>query len=134
MLELITELTSKLNIDENQAKGGMGLLLGAVKDKVGDAGFGPIASAFGGNLPDLMNAAPKAEEAGGGGLMGMVGKATSALGMGDSKLGMAAGLIGSLGKLGIGAETATKFLPTALGFMQGNMGDTVTNLIKKAFD
>lgn len=133
MLELISELTSKLGIDENQAKGGMGALLGTVKEKLGDNDFGPIASAFGGDLGSLMDAAPKAEDSGGG-MMGMVGKATSALGMGDSKLGMAANLVGSLGKLGIGADVATKFLPTALGFMQGNMGDTVTNLIKKVFD
>ena len=122
-MELIQQLTSSLGIGEEQAKGGAGLIFNLAKEKLGSGDFGQIAEAVPG-MDSLLNAAPKED---GGGIGGMLGGIASAVGGGE--LGSIAGLIGGFDKLGLDADMVQKFLPVVLDFVGSKGGDTVKNLL-----
>jgi hypothetical protein len=71
---------------------------------------------------------------GGGGLMDMVGKLTSAEG-GDSQLGQLgklSELAGAFEKLGLDPGMVAKFLPIILSFVQKKGGSGLANLLQGA--
>ncbi len=78
MDELIKNLTQGLNINANQANGGMGLLLNLAKEKLNGSDFSSILKHLGGETvaQNAMAAAP-ATASNGGGLMGALGSITS---------------------------------------------------------
>ena len=62
-MELIQQLVSSLGVNEDQAKGGAGLLFNLAKDKLGSGDFQQLTNAIPG-VQDLLGAAPAS---GGGG-------------------------------------------------------------------
>jgi hypothetical protein len=76
-MELIQQLISNLGINEEQAKGGAGLLFNLAKEKLGSGEFQQIAGKVPG-VTDLLKAAPES----GGGMMGALGSMASAFGGG----------------------------------------------------
>ena len=117
-MELIDQLTKNLGVNENQAKGGAGMLFNLAKQKLGSADFSKVSSA----VPDvdsLMSAAP----ASGGGFF--------------SKLfgggGGLAGLAGGFSKLGMDSSMIGKFVPIVLSFVKGKGGDAAGGLLEKVF-
>ena len=114
-MDLIQMLTSQLNVDESQAKGGAGLILKAAKDKLGGGDFGKLAAQLP-NADALMQAAPSA-----GGLGGLVSGLSGKLG-GLGGLGALAGLAGGFEKLGLKPEMVGKFAPVMMDFFKSKGG------------
>ncbi len=130
MNELFGMLTSQLGVDSNQAKGGVGAILNMAKEKLSEGDFSQITNALGGDVSEALNAAPAAGDAGGG-LGGMLGAATSALGVDMGGLGKYAALAGAFKSLNLDAEMVSKFAPIVMDFVKSKGGDGVTDLLKK---
>ncbi len=124
-MELLNLLTQNLGINEDQAKGGAGMLFNLAKEKLSGDEFSKVADAVPG-MDNLLGAAPKS----GGGIMGAIGGLTSALG-GDSKLGNLASLASGFSKLGLDSGMIGKFLPIILSFVQSKGGDQIKDLLAK---
>jgi hypothetical protein len=133
-MELVHLLTQQLGIDSQQASGGLGLLMGVAKEKLGGK-FSQVAQTMPG-IESLIQQAPQAEGAPGAASAG-VGGALSALGglLGDkaggalSSLGTLATLAGGYKQLGLGTDSIGRFIPVILGFVQNKGGDTAKNLL-----
>jgi len=122
-MELLSQLTQNLGIDEDQAKGGAGLLFKLAKDKLGSGDFSTLADAVPG-INDLLQSAPKS-----GGLGSAIGNIASALGGDTGKLGDLASLAGGFSKLNLDAGMIAKFIPIILAFVQSKGGDSVKDLL-----
>ena len=127
MDELISQLMGGAGVDEKQAKGGAGLILGLAKDKLGSGDFSKLS----GMVPGIGSLADEAPEGdgGGGGLMGAVGGFASGLG-GGGGLGSLASLAGGFSSLGMDAGKVTSFLPIILSFVQNKGGDEAKGLLE----
>jgi hypothetical protein len=139
-MELVNQLTQQLGIDQQQASGGLGLIMGMAKQKLG-GDFGSLAQHVPG-VDKLIEAAPKPAGAAGaasalggglGGALGAVGgmlggKAGGAVG----QLGNLASLAGGFKQLGLDAGMVGKFAPIVLNFFQSKGGDTAKALLARA--
>ena len=123
-MELLSQLTQSLGIDEHQAKGGAGLLFKIAKEKLGAGDFSKVAEAVPG-VDDLVQSAPE----GGGGLGSAMGGIASALGGDAGKLGGLASLAGGFSSLKLDSGMIGKFIPIILSFVQSKGGDSVKNLL-----
>lgn len=133
-MDLITQLTQQLGINQQQASGGLGLIMGLAKEKLG-SDFSSLAK----HLPDVekhIGAAPKTgggTAAAGGVLGGALGAAGGLLGknVGGAlgQLGNLAALAGGFKQLGLDADMVGKFAPIVLGFFQAKGGDTAKQLL-----
>lgn len=123
MTELISELVSKLNVEEGQAKGGAGLIFKLAQEKLGGE-FSKVATA----VPDAKDLISSAPQAGGvgklvGGLLGTVGGSKS---QGLSDL---AGLASGFGQLKLDSAMVAKFIPIVLEFVKGKGSQDVVALL-----
>ncbi len=139
-MELIQQLVSSLGVNENQAKGGAGLLFNLAKEKLGAGDFQQIADKIPG-ISNLLGAAPEPSTAAsaGGGLMDALGGAAAALGaggLGDKMegLGNLANLASGFSQLGLSSDMIGKFVPIVLSFVQNQGGDSVKGLLEKALN
>ena len=124
-MELIQQLTQGLGVDENQAKGGAGLIFKMAKEQLGDGEFSQVASAIPG-VGNLIGAAPT----GGKGMAGAIGGLAGALGGGSGgQLANMAALAGGFSQLGLNPGMASKFIPIILSFTQSKGGDGVKNIL-----
>ncbi|UCH66414.1 MAG: DUF2780 domain-containing protein [Ignavibacterium sp.] len=122
-MELINQLVSSLDVSEDQAKGGAGLIFSYAKEKLG-GDFSQVTDA----IPEATNLIDKAPSEGGS-LGGMLGGVASTIG---GSLGDAGGLMslaGGFSKLGLDSGLIGKFVPIILSFVQGKAGDGVKNLL-----
>lgn len=136
-MELVNLLSQQLGINTQQASGGLGLLLGAAKTKLG-ADFGQVANV----LPEaekLIQQTPKppgmATATGGGigGALSAIGGLLSGAGGGTlGSLGNLASLAGGFKQLGLGPDMIGKFVPVVLGFVQTKGGDAAKGLLERA--
>lgn len=125
MMELIEQLTQNLGVDENQAKGGAGLIFKMAKEKLGDGEFAQLASA----IPAVQNLIGEAPQPGGG-LAGAIGGLAGAMGGGGgSQLANMAALAGGFGQLGLNPGIVSQFIPIILSFVQSKGGDGVKDLL-----
>ena len=122
-MELIQQLTQGLNVNEEQARGGAGLIFKMAQEKLGDGEFARVASAVP-NVSNLIGAAPQS----GGGLAGAIGGLTGAMGASGNVANMAA-LAGGFSQLGLNPGMATKFVPIILSFVQNKGGDGVKDIL-----
>jgi len=120
--ELISALTSQLGVTNQQASGGTGLLMKLARERLSSGEFQQVAAAIPG-LDSLLKAAP---DAGGGGVMGMLGKAVG------GNAGDLAQLASGFSKLGLNANMIQKFIPVIMGYVQQHGGDSVTAILQKA--
>ena len=126
MTELVSQLVSQLGINEEQAKGGAGMLFKLAQEKLSGGDFSQIADALPG-VTEMINSAP---ETSGGGMASMIGGALSAV-TGNENLAGLASLAGGFEKLGLDAATITKFAPIVIQFVQEQGGDSVKSIIEK---
>lgn len=124
-MNLVEMLVDNLGVDDNQAKGGTGLLLGLAKDQLSGGDFGKIADMIPG-ADDMISAAPKA-----GGLGGVLGGLGSMLGGKAGNLGQLAALAGGFSKLGLDTDMVQKFVPIVMDYLQKEGGDEVMNILQK---
>ena len=125
MSELIGALVSQLGIQEGQAKGGAGLLFKLAQEKLG-GDFSKVAGALPG-VTDLIAAAPQA-----GGAAKLVGGLLGAIG-GDKAKGLSdlASLAGGFSQLKLDRGMVAKFVPILLGFVKGQGGPGVADLLTR---
>ena len=126
-MELIKQITEQLGVDEATAKGGAGLIFDLVKSQLSSDKFEMVATA----VPEastLLGNAPEPDKAStlAGGLM-------SSLTSGGGQLGAVGQLTAGLSKLGLDSETAGKFLPVILQFVQSRGGGMVKDLVAGVF-
>lgn len=136
-MELVNLLTDQLGINTQQASGGLGLLMGAAKAKLG-GDFGQVANVLPG-VETLIQQAPKPEGAVGtagggiGGALGAIGGLLSGAGGGGlGSLASLASLAGGFKQLGLGPDMIGKFVPVVLGFVQSKGGDASRSLLERA--
>lgn len=122
-MELIQQLTQNLGVDDNQAKGGAGLIFKMAQEKLGDSEFTQLVSA----VPAVSNLIGEAPTVGGG-LAGAIGGLTGAMGGGGQLANMAA-LASGFSQLGLNPGMATKFVPIILSFVQSEGGEQVRSLL-----
>lgn len=122
-MELLNQLVQNLGVNEEQARGGAGLLFKMAKEKLGGGDFTKISEAVPG-VDGLINSAPES-----GGIASALGGLGSALGGDAGKLGDLAGLAGGFSKLGLDSGMIGKFIPIVLSFVGSKGGDTVKNLL-----
>lgn len=127
-MELVQQLTQSLGIQEEQAKGGAGLLFKMAHEKLGAEKFAQVSEAVPG-MSEMLAAAPEA----GGGVAGALGGMAGGLGgMAGGLGGKAAGLAGLAGgftQLGLNPASIQKFVPIVLNFVQNKGGDNVRNIL-----
>ena len=123
-MELIQQLVSSLGVQEDQAKGGAGLILKMAQEKLSGQDFSSIAQHIPG-AGDLVKSAP--ESSGLGSALGGLG---SALGGKAESLGGLASLAGGFSKLGLDSGMVGKFLPIILTFVQSKGGDQLKGLLE----
>ncbi|MEQ8822012.1 MAG: DUF2780 domain-containing protein [Sumerlaeia bacterium] len=128
MNDLIKQLIEQLNVDEGQAKGGVGMMLQMAKEKLGSGDFSKILDAIGQkDAQDMMNAAPST---GGGGLGGLLGGLASSLGGGKGgQMADMAKLASGFDKLGLDSDMIVKFAPIVISFLQNKGDDGLQKLI-----
>lgn len=115
--DLVGMFTKELGVTPAQAEGGIGALLGLAKTRLKPDEFSQVSSAIPGT-DALLKAAPST----GGGAMGALASA-----------GGLASLAGSFSKLGLNAETAAKFAPTLLKYLNGKNAAGAAAALSKAF-
>ena len=130
-MELVQQLVGNLGVQEDQAKGGAGLILKLAQDKLGGEEFAQLASAIPGS--DVLLGSAPSEDAGTG-MMGALGcMAAGMMGGGQgSNLGSLMSLAGGFQKLGMSGDMVTKFFPVILNFVQQKGGADVAGLLSKA--
>ncbi len=120
MSELVQQLIDSVGVDQQQAEGGLGLIFGLVKDKLGGGDFSQLAEL----VPEAEQLAAQAPAGdSGGGLMGM---AASMLGGG---LGDMAKLAQGFSGLGMDAGMLGRFLPVITGFLESRGGGDLAGRI-----
>ena len=124
MMELVQQLVNGAGVNEQQAEGGAGLLLGLLKKQLASGDFAQVAEALP-EVESLIDAAPSS-----GGLGGLLGGVVSSLG-GGSKLGNLASLANGFSKLDLDAGIIRKFVPILLSYLQSKGGDGLASLAGK---
>lgn len=139
-MELIQQLVSSLGVNEDQAKGGAGLLFNLAKDKLGAGDFQQLTDKIPG-ISDLLGSAPApfAAASAGGGIMGALGGVAASLGAGGlgdklGGLGNLATLASGFSQLGLNSDMLGKFFPVVLSFVQNQGGIGVKGLLEKVLN
>ena len=106
-------LQSQLDVDKDQADGGIGAMLALAGEKLSAGEYDKLAS----NIPGASKYLEKAKSL--GAMMGPL-----------KDMG---GLNSALGKLGISPETVANFVPTATDYLGKLGGEDTKKLLEKAF-
>ena len=122
-MELIQQLTQNLGINEEQAKGGAGLIFELAQKKLGEGEFAQVAQAVPG-ISEIILAAPQSSS----GLAGAIGGLASAMGGGGNVANLAA-LAGGFTQLGLNPDMVAQFVRVVLSFVQSKGGDQVSNIL-----
>ena len=112
-------------MQQNQAEGGIGLLLNMAREKLEEGDFSQIADTIPG-ASELLDQAPQT----GGGVMGAIGGIASAFGGKPEGLGNLASLASGFSQLGLDTGMIGKFVPILLSFVQDKGGDQIKSLLK----
>jgi len=124
---LVSSLTQKLGVSNEQATGGAGAILGYAKGKLSKEDYSTVSKA----MPEsdsLIKAAPKEDN-----MSSKLGSMTSALSGGGESAGGLGALAGSFGKLGLSPDMAGKFLPVILEYANTKGGSKVSGLLQGVF-
>ena len=117
--ELVSMLTKELSVTPAQAAGGAGALLGLAKTRLKPAEFATVSAAVPGT-DALIKSAPVASVGG----VALPAAAGGAAGL--------AGLAGTFSKLGLTADSAAKFVPVLLKFVNGKGATQAASLLAGA--
>jgi hypothetical protein len=123
--ELIGQLTKGLSITPEQAVGGSGALFGLAKSKLNPGDFTKVSNVVPG-MDQLLKAAPKPTDGGGGALAAMGA-------MLPGKAGGLASVAGSFKSLGLSPDMAAKFIPIMTKFVNVKGGAEVASLLGGAW-
>lgn len=122
MMALVQQLTQELGVNDRQAEGGLGLILGLLRERLPAGDFARIGEA----LPEasaLADSAPEPESA----ATGLLGGVMSAMGGGG--LANLAQLANGFSGLGMDSSLVARFIPVVAAFL-GDKGGS--DLAEKA--
>lgn len=125
--ELVSSLTQKLGVTNEQATGGAGAILSQAKEKLSPADYAKISKAMP-ETESLVKSAPKND-----GMTDKLGGMASSLNSGNESAGGLGALAGSFSKLGLSPEMAGKFMPIVLQYANSKGGSSVSGLLQSAF-
>jgi hypothetical protein len=138
-MDLIHNVTTALGIDATSATSAVGSVFQMLKQQAPADAFAEVEAKVPEAKSWIAAAPPTGEAAGGGGLGGLLGGAAGALGglggLGESLAqgaGPVAGLVATLGKLGIGSEGLGKLVPLVLQFVQSRAGEGLVGRLMSA--
>jgi len=121
-MELVDQLVEQLGISSDQAQGGIGILLGLAREKMGAENFSQLTDA----VPDLAgmeeSVPPAASSSSLGGL-------AASIGGGLGKLGQIGRLSEMFSSIDLKGDMVGRFLPIVLSFVQAKGGDTAKQLL-----
>ncbi len=123
-MELVEILIRQLGVQEQQAKGGAGLLFKLAQEKLKNEQFAQVAQYVPG-IGELLQAAPQA-----GRMMGTLGELASAMGA-PSSISNLATLAAGFSKLGLNNSMIKKFVPIILSYIQGKGGAGASQLLEQ---
>ena len=130
-MELVQQLTEQLGINQQQASGGLGLIMRTAKNKLG-GDFGQVAQHVP-NVDNLIDSAPKTDGSAGvaspSGALGAVGGMLG--GKAGGMLGQVGNLAGGFKQLGLDTGMIGRFVPIVLNFFQ-NKGGPAKGLLERA--
>jgi hypothetical protein len=121
-MELLNDIMQNLGVNEEQAKGGVGLIFKMAQEKLG-GDFTQVKDAVP-EADDMITAAPD-----GNGKGGFFKGLSTAFGGSAGKLAGIASLAGGFSKLGLESDMVGKFIPVILNYVQSKGGDSVKNLL-----
>ena len=124
-------LMQQLGVTQPQAEGGAGALFQLAKAKMQGAAFTELSNSVPG-MQGLLAAAPVANPAGAGGLLGNLGSLAGNSGGTIGAVGNLVGLASSFQQLGLSPSMVQKFVPVVLQYVQGNGGSAVSSLLQSA--
>ncbi len=126
--QIINGVMGEMDLQQNQVEGGIGLLLNTAKEKLSDTDYSEVTNALGGDVSNLLEAAPSGS--GGGFGSSIMGMASSALG-GNADLGSLAGLASGFKDLNMDMDTMMKFVPLVINLVKTNGNEVVSGLLEK---
>lgn len=125
-LELVSLLTDKLGVTEQQAQGGAGAIFGLAKERMSNDEFAQLQETVPG-VGTLLQSAPDPDTSSAG-----VANVTSLLGNTGGSLGALGSLAGSFSQLGMGTDRITQFTPVIFDYVKQKGGQEVMTLLKNA--
>ena len=122
-MELIDELVKTLNVQRDQAEGGVGAVLKVAENRLSGDDFSQVLGAVPG-LGDLLGKAPQFDPNATGGIMGLLAKLFGGIG------GLRA-LLEAFKSLGLSKSMIMKFVGIVLNFVRKQGGPQVEELLRK---
>ena len=124
---LTDTLVKKLSISNEQAQGGAGALFQLAKSNLDAGQFAALSKAVP-EMDSLLSAAPKQS----GGLSGLAGGASSALGEANNPYGNLAGLASAFKVLNLSPDKADEFVPVVVDYVRTKSGALTANMLHSA--
>jgi len=124
---LISQLTKKLGVSNEQAMGGAGALFGLAKKALSSSDFAKVSESIPG-MDSLLASAPKAS-----GMTEKLGGLGAMMGGGAEKATGLASVTDNFSKLGLSSDMVGKFLPEILDYAKSSGGENVMNILKSAW-
>jgi len=119
---LVSSVMSQLNLNQNQAEGGLGSLLSLAKSNLGTAQFSQIADTIP-NVDSLLSAVPATDTK--SGMSGLLSKAGN---LGTSLQGSAM-VYDAFSKLGISKDLVAPMAEILKNYLQSSGGDNTASLL-----
>ena len=124
---LTDTLVKKLNISNEQAEGGAGVLFQLAKSKLDAGQFAELSKAVP-EIDSLLSAAPKQS----GALSGLAGGVSSALGEANNPYGNLAGLAATFQALNLSPDKVDEFVPVLVDYVSTKSGALTGNMLQSA--
>lgn len=125
--ELVGTVMSQLGLNQTQAEGGLGSLLGLAQSSLGTSDYSKLAASIP-NADSLLAAAPKLD--GNSGVSGLLSKAGD---LGSSLQGGAM-VLDAFEKLGISKELAMPMIDIAKSYLETNGAEGTSDLLMKGLN
>jgi len=122
---LTDTLVKKLSISNEQAQGGAGALFQLAKSNLDAGQFAALSKAVP-EMDSLLSAAPKQS----GGLSGLAGGASSALGEANNPYGNLAGLASAFKALKLSPDSVDEFVPVVVDYVRTKSGALTANMLQ----
>lgn len=125
--ELVSNVMSQLGLNQTQAEGGLGSLLGLAQSSLGSSDYSTLAASIP-NAESLLAAAPKLDS--NSGVSGLLSKAGN---LGSSLQGGAM-VLDAFEKLGISQELAMPMINIAKSYLETNGTEGTSDLLMKGLN
>lgn len=136
-MSLFDQIVQQLGVSNEQAEGGVALLMKLAKEKLGEEDFSQVSNLIPG-LGGAMDKAPEIGAAGeavdaSGGVMEAIGGLAKTLGLGDAleKLGDLQRVAEGFKSLGLDLEMIQKFAAQVLDYLKSEGGEKVMAILKQ---